>query len=70
MLYVIGRTLTILCLIAINVSVNILWFKISAILGIAVLLAVFFVVYKTAVLAIQEKKEQQDPSYEILNNLN
>ena len=46
MLYVIGRALSVICLLAINISVNLLWFKVSAILGIAVLLAILFVVYK------------------------
>jgi len=70
MLYVIGRALSILCLLAINVSINLLWFKVSVVLGIAVLLAVCFVVYKTLVFALEEKKKQTGVSYEILDNLN
>lgn len=70
MLYVIGRTLSILFLLAINISINVLWFKVSVILGIAILLAISFVVYKTIVLALEEKKKQQANSFEILNHLN
>lgn len=70
MLYVIGRALSILCLLAINISINLLWFKVSAILGIAILLAISFVVYKTIALAIEEKKNQKTERFEILNHLN
>jgi hypothetical protein len=70
MLYVIGRVLSILCLLAINISVNLLWFKLSAILGIAVLLAISFVVYKTIVFAIEERKAKKGVQYEILNHPN
>ena len=70
MLYVIGRALSILCLLAINISINVLWFKVSVILGIAILLAISFVVYKTIALAIEEKKKQKAGSFEILNHLN
>ena len=70
MLYVIGRVLSILCLLAINISVNLLWFKVSAVLGIIILLAISFVVYKTIDFAIKEKKAKTSAQYEILNHLN
>jgi len=72
MLYVIGRALSILCLVAINISINLLWFKVSAILGVIILLAISFVIYKTVVFSLEEKKKnkQQEASYEILNHLN
>lgn len=70
MLYLIGRTLSVLCLLAVNVSVNILWFKISVILGIVILLAISYVVYKTVVFALEEKKQRNATNYEILNHLN
>ena len=70
MLYVIGRALSILCLLAINISINFLWFKVSVILGIAILLAISFVIYKTIVLALEEKKKQNVERFEILNHLN
>ena len=70
MLYVIGRTLSILCLLAINISINLLWFKVSVILGIAILLAISFVIYKTIVLALEEKKKRNVERLEILNHLN
>jgi hypothetical protein len=40
------------------------------VLGIAVLLAILFVVYKTLLLTFKEKKESHPVGYEILNNLN
>lgn len=70
MLYVIGRALSILLLLAINISINLLWFKVSAILGVIVLLAVSFVVYKTIVIALEEKKKQNATNYDILNHPN
>jgi positive regulator of sigma E activity len=70
MLYVIGRTLSILFLLAINISINLFWFKVSVILGIAILLAISFVVYKTIALSLEEKKKQKAISLDILNHLN
>jgi hypothetical protein len=70
MLYTIGRVLSILLLIAINVGIDILWFKVSAILGVLVLLAAAFFIYKVVVFAQKEKKVNAAPEYEILSNLN
>jgi hypothetical protein len=70
MLYILGRALSVLCLLAINVSINILWFKVSAILGIAILLAISFVVYKTIVFALEKKKHASTFNHEFLDGLN
>lgn len=71
MLYILGRALSVLCLLAINVSINILWFKVSAILGIAILIAISFVVYKTIVFALEEKKKHASTfNHELLDRLN
>ncbi|HYH14680.1 MAG TPA: hypothetical protein VD794_05660 [Flavisolibacter sp.] len=70
MLYILVRILSILFLLAINISINLLWFKISAVLGIAILLAISFVVYKTISFALQERKAKNNFQYEILNHTN
>jgi hypothetical protein len=71
MLYVLGRAFSVLCLLAINVSINILWFKVSAILGVAILLVISFVVYRTIVFSLEEKKKHTAAfNPEILERLN
>ncbi|ANE51748.1 hypothetical protein [Flavisolibacter tropicus] len=71
MLYVFGRALSVLCLLAINVSINIFWFKVSAFLGIAILLIISFVVYRTVALSVEEKKQREAAfNHETLKHLN
>lgn len=71
MLYVFGRVLSVLLLLAINVSINLLWFKVSAILGIAIMLAISFVVYRTIALSIEEKRQRDAHfNHEMLNRSN
>lgn len=70
MLYVIGRALSILFIFLLNIAVNIVWFNISVVIGVAIVLATLFLIYKTVVFTLQEKKQRALPRYDILQNLN
>jgi hypothetical protein len=70
MLYVIGRVFSILFILTLKIAVDLFWFSVSPVMGVCIVLATLFLIYKTFVFLMQEKKERSFFKYTILNNMN
>ena len=70
MLYVIGRIFSVLLILALKIAIDVLWFTISPVMGIFIILATLFLVYRTISFILHEKKERNFLKYNILSHMN
>lgn len=70
MLYFIGRILSIIGLMVMNITIDLLWFKMSAVMGIMILIFSALLIYKAIMVMRKVKTTKPTFKYDILKYMN